>query len=103
MFFLIDNCNDESTIQIDQWGGPLTDDTYEVFVRYCTEGSWHYLCSGGVGWARTLAAVACRQQGYSDQGEKIIIHFLITNYHNYHLQKQCVVFWAHAMRKREYS
>ena len=65
-------CNDESTIQVDLRRGPLTDDTYEVFVRYCSGGSWHYLCSGGVGWTPTLATVVCRQLGYSDQqGERL--------------------------------
>ena len=71
VFFQVDSCSDESTFQIDLRRGPLTNDTYEVFVRYCTGGIWHYLCSGGVGWTSTLATVACRQLGYTYQGEKI--------------------------------
>ena len=43
-----------------------------VFIQYCSGGSWHYLCSGGLGWMPTLATVACRQLGYSDQGERIL-------------------------------
>ena len=42
----------------------------DIFIQYCYGGSWHYLCGGGVGWTTTLATVACRQLGYSDQGER---------------------------------
>ena len=43
-----------------------------IFIQYCSGGSWHYLCGGGVGWTPTLATVACRQLGYSDQGERML-------------------------------
>ena len=43
-----------------------------IFIQYCSGGSWHYLCSGGAGWTPTLATVACRQLGYSDQGKGIL-------------------------------
>ena len=44
------------------------EDSNEIFIQYCSEGSWYYLCIGGVGLTPTLATVACRQLGYSDQG-----------------------------------
>ena len=91
------NCNDDSTIQIDLRRGPLTDDTYEVFVRYCSGGSWHYLCEGGRAWTQTLATVACRQLGYSDQGEELYSFSDNQLPLNYHLQEQCLVFWDRAL------
>ena len=66
----VSSCSDEGMIQSEEMKRPLTNDTYDVIVRYCSGGSWHYLCSGGVGWTPTLATVACRQLGYSDQGRK---------------------------------
>ena len=44
-----------------------------IFIQYCSEGNWHYLCSIGVRETSetALATVVCRQFGYSDQGRLI--------------------------------
>ena len=65
----------------DQQGG-----SSGIYVQYCSEGNWHTLCSGNTGWAspQTLAKVACKQLGYSDQGERTFTNYLTikqsTNY-----------------------
>ena len=66
----------------------------EIFIQYCSGGKWYYLCSGGAGWTPTLAAVACRQLGYSDQGTTLFIANLeeTRNYEDkYNLQVQTLV------------
>ena len=39
-----------------------------ILIQYCHGGDWHYLCCGGPRWTSTLATVACRQLGYSNEG-----------------------------------
>ena len=73
-----------------------------IFIQYCSGGSWHYLCSGGVGWTPTLAAVACRQLGYSDQG----IHFCSNNeYHTciYDSQIQALMSGIFVIKNRHHQ
>ena len=59
-----------------------------IFIQYCSGGSWHYLCSGGVGWTPTLATVVCRQLGYSDQGEGIVSYSNLIVAKKTYLQEQ---------------
>ena len=63
ILFITEICTNEGDIRQQP-----TEGSNEIFIQYCSGGSWHYLCSGGVGWTPTLASVACRQLGYSDQG-----------------------------------
>ena len=61
-----ENCTDED---FTEWQIIFQDrEKNGISIQYCSGGSWHYLCSGGVGWTSTLATVACRQLGYSDKG-----------------------------------
>ena len=42
------------------------------YVQYCFDSEWKSMCTDGGTWTTTEATVACRQLGYSDQGEHIM-------------------------------
>ena len=69
VYSLCPHCQTESCSSEGDFRQQLTEDN-GITIQYCSGGSWHYLCSGGVGWTPTLATVACRQLGYSDQGKE---------------------------------
>ena len=56
------------------------------FIQYWHGEYWHNLCGKTLKSPQTLATVACRQLGYSNQGMRKIDRHLLSNLHKYLMQ-----------------